>query len=313
MNRPHACPVDYHHAVGHRHAAAAGKLGLGEGAARADMIRSKALGQRVESRERDAVLLPQRRDLGAGLVTKERLHRGEQFPALEADHDVVELGSGERGGRAHHRVHALPLARGEHAEPDIAVRHRDDRILHTLGWPSGGQRGGGAAVGGAAGNAERRIERLHRTIQCGEIDRTAGAADERLCQRGHRDIGALRDGTLQRDFARWQQRRVALDARARKLGSERVEHAVGPLPVREGIAAAEAGCGHLHERRVRGAQRGPVDAAGWQVLDHEVGISEACGEVRRCDALDLLAEIGGPVGDFGARVAGGAGASAVYL
>jgi hypothetical protein len=61
VNRPHACPVDDHHAVGHRHAAAAGKLGLGEGAARADMIRSKALGQRVESRERDAVLLPQRR------------------------------------------------------------------------------------------------------------------------------------------------------------------------------------------------------------------------------------------------------------
>ena len=97
-----------------------------------------------------------------------------------------------------------------------------------------------------------------------------------------------------------------------------MEDAVAPLPVRMGIAEAEASGGHVHERGVCGADRGPIEAGGrggigGEIFDDEIGAGKPFGESAFVNRFDALAGIRRPVREFGARIVLRAGAASGHF
>ena len=159
------------------------------------------------------------------------------------------------------------------------------------------------AAGGAACNAETRVERLGDRLQEAQFEVIPLACLQPV-QIGDQDgVDPLRSRALDRDLPRGQQRFTSGNARAGELAAERMQHGVGRDPIGVG-ARAEVGQREYDEPRVASAkarrvQRPALVRPRRRALDQDVGPpgepveASVIGGLSEIQAHGLLAEVRG--------------------
>ncbi len=205
------------------------------------------------------------------------------FPALA---HRVELGILVGRRLPHPGPQPVPLPRGHHGQPDVAVPAGDDRVrILAAGAAAPGV--GPLRGGRLPHRPERRIERQQHRLVAREVDVIATAATQPVIVGDQHRPGRLHGGGGRGDAIGRQHRRAGGWPGARQGRRQRIEHGVGGPPVCPRARRPEVGDRQrdqvpeaVGELGGRGAERrGEARQAG---VDQHVG---AAGQLEQTPAV----------------------------
>ena len=140
---PDVVAVDDERADRHRHRRTGRDRGVGQRADRPEVRRAQRLRRAEHRRDRHPAGLARGHQLVHRLRREQLRDQLVELPRRGVPGgDRVELGVGELLGLAQPGPHAAPLPRRQHADPDVAVAAREDRIDVLVSGPAAPQLGG---------------------------------------------------------------------------------------------------------------------------------------------------------------------------
>ncbi len=210
-------------------------------------------------------------------------------PGREPRSDHVVLGVLEVFGLPQPAPQPVPLSRRHHAQPDVAVLARVDRVGVLVLRASAPPVGSADARGGLAVRPECRIERHHDSLEPGKVNVIACATTQSVVVGDQRGPGGLNGGGGRRDTVRRRDGCPGGGARPCQRPRQRIQHRIGCPPRRTRPRSAEIGHRHRHQLRKAIRQvfaRGSVcrGLAGIPAVDDDVGAAGEFDQPRRSPA-----------------------------